>query len=236
MPANQLNAGQSLSSGQWLESSNGLFRAVVEAGGNLAIHAFSTNPVACGFTWGAVENPIPGSFLYLDPDGYFQLKAGDGQTRGYWGRFPPVPGTNPYLVMQDEGNLVLYRPGGEVLWATPPETILNSDQQRDLVIPGVLVLQVDVSSSVIGPADKTVTNDTGDRVILRDQANKVILPPGGLTGVATNAGTVAISGVVYDYPDTPGPGNSLDAVGVKTYGPGQNMIKVSKTATGFSLT
>jgi hypothetical protein len=106
-----LNTGERLSPGQYIVSPNQRFRMVMQGDGNVVVYG------PAGANW-ASGHAVPGSSLVNRPDGDIVV-ASSPSARANWhtGTSFPFAGGAGQLVMQDDGNLVLYRNGG-ASWAS----------------------------------------------------------------------------------------------------------------------
>jgi hypothetical protein len=106
-----LLTGERLSPGQFLVSPNQQYRMVVQADGNLVVYG----PVRPNWASG---NAVAGSSLVNRPDGDMVV-ALSPTAKATWhtGTSFPWAGGAGQLVMQDDGNLVLYR-NGAAAWAS----------------------------------------------------------------------------------------------------------------------
>ncbi len=244
-----LNPGDSIEEGNWIESGNGLFRAGMTAKGAFVIYAFNSDEMKVLWRM-EPPDPVPGSYLVLHGAGRIELHAPGDIVKSFRGCQSASTqevckfGTDFYLAMQDDGNLVLrgYVDNTPlVVWAS--DTVNSDATQSTLVIPGVLVLSIDQATIGDSTFDKTVLNTAGERVIVRAGSSQVILPPNEKCGVISNAGTVNVSSITYnfshDMPDEDGPSmNESDAGPAMTYGPHQTTITISEesSGSGFKLT
>ena len=115
---NQLPAGQRLSRGQELASSNGRFHLVLQTDGNLVIYdgAPGQNPIWATGTWNLPTDRRP-THTDMQTDGNLVLYNDTNQPAWATGTFGPNY-INPYLEMQDDGNLVIYHNGRTPVWAS----------------------------------------------------------------------------------------------------------------------
>ena len=128
IPANLLRAGQSLTVGQMLVSQNDHFQLALQADGNLVLSQVSPPLVL----WSSQTAGQPSAELVMQLDGNLVLYdtatppnvLWSSQTNGHGG----APPFGPYLLLQDDGNLVLYtqvpcwtRDTGPLCPAGPPK-------------------------------------------------------------------------------------------------------------------
>lgn len=254
---NVLMPGDSIIEGDWIESTDGIFRAGVTSKGDLVIYGFDSdhNKMRVLFRKGPTE-PVSGcSLVFSDTQGgRVELRGPDGAVKWWCGCQPHNPnlpqspvcqvGKDFYLAMQGDGNLVLRGRVGDTwfnIWASDTEI----SNQLPFVIPGALVLTIDFASIGSSTFDKSIFNNTGERILVRDGSSQVTLDPNTQCGVASMAGTVAISPTAFTFeneiPD--GPLHSFDEIAVphpKIYGPTDHTIIVGLSAAappfGFTLT
>jgi len=117
---NKLYAGQALRPGQELVSDNGQYRFVMQASdGNAVVynqagqHTFNTGPKGAGTAF-AVQTD--GNAVTEDASGTFN--GWTSHTINPPGQTVDGGGNRVKLIMQDDGNLVLYTNGGTYLWAS----------------------------------------------------------------------------------------------------------------------
>ena len=114
---NQLPAGQRLTRGQQVASSNGRFHLVLQSDGNLVLYdgAPGQNPIWATGTWNLPADRRP-THADMQSDGNFVLYNDANQpawAAGVFGTF-----ISPYLEVQDDGNLVIYHNGRTPIWAS----------------------------------------------------------------------------------------------------------------------
>jgi hypothetical protein len=179
--SDRLQAGQGLVRGQSLRSQNGWYSLIMQGDGNLVLYAPGGRAL-----WATYRT---GGFVQLQPDGNFVEY--DHLVRPVWstGTF----GSNRWLVVQDDGNVVIYA-GTNAVWATntaqppPGPDHLNQNQvlsagQRITSGDGrfVLLMQPDGNAVVYGPAGaiwSTRTVGSGaDRLIMQGDGNLVLYTP-----------------------------------------------------------
>ena len=110
--------GCRLQSGQFLVSPNQQYELIMQTDGNLVLY-YQTSASSL---WSTKTPNNPGAFLVLRPSGYLAVINSANTNRIWAPEEPWVGGTlNTELVLQDDGNLVLYdtEPGDvHALWAT----------------------------------------------------------------------------------------------------------------------
>jgi hypothetical protein len=105
---NRIVAGRRLSRGMRITSPNGQCRLEMQTDGNLVIYKPGNQPI-----WDTKTSDI--NVLFLKPDGNLCAYRADFSIA--WGC--GTSGSNAYLAMQDDCNLVLYKDGGKsVAWAS----------------------------------------------------------------------------------------------------------------------
>jgi cell wall-associated NlpC family hydrolase len=104
-----LDAGQSLTAGQELESANGRYFAVMQADGNFLVND-GTKAI-----WSTSTSGHPGTAVQLQTDGHLLMRDKAGHV--VWGR-GTYPSHADTLTMQNDGNLVLYNSDPIALWSS----------------------------------------------------------------------------------------------------------------------
>ncbi|MFO0915911.1 MAG: hypothetical protein U0795_23330 [Pirellulales bacterium] len=233
-----LYSGQTLQTADWLESDNGLFRAGFESNGAFAVWSYSTNPIHRVRLWGMGNRERAGNQLFMNPAGRIEVITTDGARPGAIGCQPGNTyacryNSEPFCVMQDDGNFVIYThtPAGiKVIWAS--DTWRNNSQWRDLTIPGVV--RVELSDGTVSPTlTKTLVNDTGDRLVVVDESQIVVVDVAGTIAISSPSDSVSVRAQSFKYSGDDG---ASDAFPVSApYGPGQNVITIGRNAGGISL-
>ncbi|TYP89839.1 reprolysin-like metallopeptidase [Blastococcus xanthinilyticus] len=111
-PASVLDAGQSLPAGQALRSPNGRYRAVFQSDGNFVVYAPDGRALWASGVY------APGTQTVLGADGNLVTVSG---SRILW-QSGTAGNAGARVVMQDDGNLVLYRANGSAAWSTGWDT------------------------------------------------------------------------------------------------------------------
>ena len=120
---NALLAGVNMPVNSWLRSSNGLFGCCFQSDGNLVVYRFDRTPYQP--MWNSITNGRGGVNLRLSNDGVLRMFGSASQT--VWEAGDPSAFSHCVLLMQDDGNLVIYRENGNgnyVAWAS------NSNQSH----------------------------------------------------------------------------------------------------------
>ena len=118
-----LVAGERLTGGQYLLSSNGQFRLAMQTDGNLVLY-----PTNGSYLWQSDTDGNPGTWLDMQTDGNLVLYRADG--RFIW-QSDTDGNPGAALALQDDGNLVVYR-SGQVLWHTDtwvPNSVLDPGER-----------------------------------------------------------------------------------------------------------
>jgi hypothetical protein len=116
---NLLLTNQSLRAGQKLSSPSGRFTLYMQADGNLVLYDEDPSPATA--YWYTGTNSLPSdrspTHALMQTDG--QLVLYDDAMRATWGSGVCGPNyTNPYLDIQDDGNLVIYHFGRQPIWSS----------------------------------------------------------------------------------------------------------------------
>ncbi len=115
---NQLLAGQRLTTGQRLTSSNARFNLVMQTDGNLVLYDGTPgqNPIWATGTWNLPNDRRP-THTDMQTDGNLVLYNDTNQAAWASNSWGPNR-INPYLELQNDGNLVIYHNGRNPLWAS----------------------------------------------------------------------------------------------------------------------
>jgi hypothetical protein len=112
---NQLPAGQRLTPGQELVSSNGRYHLALQNDGNLVIYdGTPAQAIWATGTWNLPADRRP-THADMQTDGNLVLYNDANQPAWASGSFGS---SNPYLELQDDGNLVVYQNGRTPIWAS----------------------------------------------------------------------------------------------------------------------
>ena len=120
-----LYAGQSLHTGDWITSGNGVFSLTMQSDSNLVLRDEAYVPHWASGTWSIPK----GAWLAMQTDGNLVIYSADARCQcgvyPYW-----ASGTNgfsgAYVAMQNDGNLVIYSSTGYALWASNTWTYTTS--------------------------------------------------------------------------------------------------------------
>ncbi len=121
--ADRLCAPATMSTSQYLRSSNGQYTLYMQSDGNLVIYTSAGKPI-----WGSGTNGTGNNnYLAMQNDGNLVIYTSAGKP--VWGSSTNGTGNNNYLTMQDDGNLVVYTSAGKPVWAsnTPMATTTGSE-------------------------------------------------------------------------------------------------------------
>lgn len=197
--------GAALDRGEALVSVDGRYRAVLQSDGNLVVYGLS------GVRW---SSGTRGGLQLINVSGDILMSSANGSpwytgTRGAYGA---------ELVMQTDGNLVVYTPDGVAVWSSDAgspvyRNVLNPGDQLS---PGqslqgtdtYAVLQSDgnfVVYALDGPASarwSSGTSGAGNRVVMQSDGNAVVYSASGRalwsSGTGGNPGAAMVSGVEGD--------------------------------------
>jgi hypothetical protein len=224
-----LRQGQALKAGDELLSANGMFKLAMQTDGNLVLYSKSGDgswhPYWDTGTWSlpATERPTK---LVLTAQAELHLlddAAGKRWGSGTWGEGY----INPFLSMQDDGNLVMYHDTWRAYWATGTPSRMGVIGPRghrpgtqdldDAVngfgrLPAVVVGSTDISSSEshvgVNGVDYAVTsvrrrlvNQIVDQAFMQDQAELGVWPGQIIQGAPLLASDVAS---IPGFPRRPG--------------------------------
>ena len=116
---NTLKVGQTLYEGEYLESTNGAYFAVVKTDGNFVIYVSpaltSSNTIWQTHTVGRGDKGT--RKVVLHPEGRVSLES-NGAVSWQINQNKASNNLKFSLVMQDDGNLVLYESGTKAVWAS----------------------------------------------------------------------------------------------------------------------
>lgn len=193
MATDTLHPGEVLDNGKSLRSADGRFWLVMQPDGNLVVYCYTAQSTRIPLWDSDTVGSGGGSReLLMHEQGYIQL-TGTGWYRPIRAFFPAGsirPGGTPgsRLVMQDDGNLVIYAPDNQPTWAS--DTVQPS-RDKQLIPPNTLVIAVD--NGQIDPlVDRELVNNTGERVAVRDGRSYVDLQPDERVSIS-ETGQLAIS-------------------------------------------
>jgi hypothetical protein len=98
---------RAMTPGQSLKSKNGLYRFAFQTDGNLVVYNLQNKAL-----WNSGTYTKPAVNLEMQPGGNLVLY--DAARNPLWATWTSVP--NSYLILQNDGNLVLYSPDGKSQW------------------------------------------------------------------------------------------------------------------------
>ncbi|BBN02364.1 protein MpGH17.10 [Marchantia polymorpha subsp. ruderalis] len=110
--SNRITQGMRLSSGQFVNSKNGVYRFIMQADCNLVLYHNGVGPLWASNTQGSATD----GYMELQHDGNAVVYGG-GVARwasGTWGRNDGAH----YIEVQDDGNTVMYNAANQAIWAT----------------------------------------------------------------------------------------------------------------------
>lgn len=197
-----LYAGEVLGPGQSLRSPNGLYTLVFERQGRLTLKYASARIGETAILtelWDS-ETRAPGpSRLRVIPGGQLQIHSPrPGGPDWFWWRpvFPRDAVAGSYLVVQDDGNVVLRRPTGDGLtWSTdtwrrrPPE---------HAIVPGAIMVDMSDGGVVRDHGGKIMTNETATLVCVYDFAGDYTIIPAGESCEFAAPGALTIRSALYN--------------------------------------
>lgn len=194
--ADRLLPGEILRSGQTLASANGQFHLAMQDDGNL-VHYFDIGGAHRSHWSTETHGQGPGCAM-LDAAGHIYVMTREGRVT--WSSSGEDGRPGQQLIVQDDGNLVLYRDAGPSPWAGPESLSWATNRPLDWLAPGQrllpgwfmtsqnwsckLIMQHDGNLVLYG-ADDAVrwASDTdrrpGSSLIFQDDGNVVIYDPQG---------------------------------------------------------
>ncbi|HET8979766.1 MAG TPA: hypothetical protein VFN87_16520 [Solirubrobacteraceae bacterium] len=149
-----LNANGSLTSGQFIASPDGHFRVTMDGNGNLVESISGGRGL-----WSTGTAGHPGARALMQVNG--NLAIYDTANAAVWSSNSPAASGCPRLVLQDDGNLVIYT--DKAIWAAGSR--VNRLNGGDVLRPGWSIYS-------IGPEDYRLTMGTGGRLVLYDAAGR----------------------------------------------------------------
>ncbi len=165
-----LTAGQTLSAGQFIESSNQQYRAVVQTDGNVVVYG-PGNSVEFATNTGGTANPE----LTMQTDGNLVLYGSSGPR--WW---TGSSGANAKLAMQNDGNLVMYA-DGRAAWSI-----------RGGLIPRPPMGPVTLNAGqTLTAGQMLVSANRQYQAVLQTDGNLVVYGPNNQVLFATNTGGTA---------------------------------------------
>ena len=193
---------QTLTSGQYLQSRNALFRMLLTATGHLIVQSLgeAADPLhALTFTpstiWDAGVVASPSPFLVMQVDCNLVLYSGAQVAK--WATNTAGQGSGCHLDMQDNGALVVYNRSGAALWSSM--TVLNTPMFILGDGPGGQVLSAPVtdvfSSKVLLDNDLSLRSDPqwSDPLLIANCRSPSVLRPAIHVGMHYN-GDISCSG------------------------------------------
>lgn len=111
---NKLKAGEHLSKGQKLDSSNRIYSLEFQYDGNIVLYKKTTTPATA--LWSTRTHKTNATSFYLQTDG--NLVLSDPNWAVKWSSNTHRAGNDCVLYLQDDGNLVLYDRYGAAVWET----------------------------------------------------------------------------------------------------------------------
>lgn len=211
-----LGSGDVLANGTVLESDDGRLHLYMQPDGNLVLYCYSKSSAhPLWASGGAGRGPTyyarmhPSGFLYIANHPPVDTVPAHGLGYAWYNPRLYNPGSSSFrwrpdtrhsgawLVVQDDGNVVIYRAGGAVpgsaIWAT--NTSIPPHAQH-LVVPGAL--NVEISGARINTVvERVIVNDSPSRIAVTDGQAQVTLDPSQMVGIA-QTGTIAIESAVYE--------------------------------------
>jgi surface antigen len=109
-----LEQNETLTTSQYVESSNGTYWAAMQSDGNFVLYGPS------GAMWASSTEGHPGAWIAMQSDGNLVIYPPGNNTNALWAS---NTGGNPgtHLGLGTDGNLVLYNASGTAIWATNTE-------------------------------------------------------------------------------------------------------------------
>jgi len=107
--SNMLDTNQSLTADQFLVSSDGRYKFIMQSDGNLVLYSVN-RPL-----WASQTNGKPVTHAIMQSDGNLVLY--DAQNKPYWSSGTAGKGTSS-MITQTDGNLVIYNSGNHPTWAS----------------------------------------------------------------------------------------------------------------------
>ena len=224
--------GETLEVGEFLESSNGLYRLYMEPGGYPALYAYTIHTAVPGHTgdfnirtslWGGVVlGTDPAARLVFPANGEFRLQDNSGATTwsesalnfdGHALNLPMLGIPNHRFAIRDDGMLIHYvltsTGNYGVVW--PAEYGYSTSRWADYCRPrsyppntGTATISVG-RIAVDGGSDATLVNHTDRLIGVRDSSQVVGVPRGLPLPIATDAGRVAVTTDEYTFLSLSGP-------------------------------
>ncbi len=179
-----LTPGATLSLGQGIESSNGLYEMGLRSDGNVIEVSVPDGRVM----WSSNTAGRGGTKLVLQADNNFVLYTSSNVPIWYTSTYSGASNASTQLVMQGDGNAVLYV-GGSALWATyampdrisagasllPGQTVKSADGRH------YLAMQTDGNLVLYGPSGPTWSSNTWGHpyswAVVQGDGNLVVYTP-----------------------------------------------------------
>jgi hypothetical protein len=184
--ADQLCATHSLGLDQYIHSSDGQYKLLMQDDGNLVLYGPN------GATWASNTVGSGGTSVNMQGDGNLVIYTPSGSP--VWSS-NTAPSSNDRLVMQTDGNLVIYSQGGLPLWSSRGGLTGYSAFQlragQSLAAGQALwstdgryeaVMQTDGNFVEYGPSGvvwASASGVAGSHIVMQTDGNLVIYPPSG---------------------------------------------------------
>jgi hypothetical protein len=128
----KMTPGSRLAVGEMLVSPNRVYAFVYQPDGNLVLYSISDGSRGTP-RWASDTQGKPPGVVRFQPDGKLVMLSSDG-SQIWEATLKARPGPDPYLVLQDDGNLVGYSGNSEPYWATDT---WEEDVPRSALLIGV---------------------------------------------------------------------------------------------------
>lgn len=115
-PKNTLFVTETMSNA-YIQSTNALYRAYIQSDGDFMIYKKDSNGFFNDLKWAANTAGNPNAILEMQSGGNLVVKATNGTV--VWSTFNTY--ANSYLIMQDNGQLVIYDANNYPRWAVPTQ-------------------------------------------------------------------------------------------------------------------
>ena len=186
--SDRLLANDSMTTNQYLASTDGRFRFYLQGDGNLVLRVVSTSAAL----WSSATNGKGGVKLNMQSDGNLVLRNKSGSS--VWSTKTNGSG-GVRLVLQNDGNVVIYTSGGNPVWATGTAQAPADTTRPVITLTGSATMSVTQGSTFTDPgatASDDVDGNITSKIVKTGSVNTATVGTYTLSyNVKDNAGNAA---------------------------------------------